>query len=67
MGKINTALKNLNQIYFYPLGKTPRTGSHSDLNLLNNIDMTIALGSDLDNMRNYPGLEHGIIGMKNHP
>ena len=24
--------------------------------------MTIALGSDLDNMRNYPGLEHGIIG-----
>jgi len=63
MGKINTAIEKFNPDLLLSIGvRHQGQGVHSDLNLLNNIDMTIALGSDLDNMRNYPGLEHGIIG-----
>ena len=63
MGKINTAIEKFNPDLLLSIGvRHQGQGVYSDLNLLNNIDMTIALGSDLDNMRNYPGLEHGIIG-----
>ena len=63
MGKINTAVEQFNPDLVLSIGvRHQGQGISTDLNLLQNTNLTIALGSDLDNMRNYPGLEHGIIG-----
>jgi len=63
MGKINAAVEQFNPDLVLSIGvRHQGQGISTDLNLLQNTNLTIALGSDLDNMRNYPGLEHGIIG-----
>ena len=68
MGRINEAFKNFKPDLILSLGVKhqatviPGKGSETDFNLFKDTKLTIALGSDLENMRNYPGLKHGIIG-----